>query len=242
MAGNSPLRFGSRPTDNNDNTSDSNEQSNEQVSNTTGGANTAEANHARVTESEKQDLKPVSSKTGAGARYSDQNPDRAANELGITSTAGQDSKDEGAHVAVADAGSGDDESDVVLYTCHPTQNLAFGPYQFEKSVLRLKPEDAAKFDELLEKLPAYEANKVSKIDKARVDQIVKQRQQATQLNDSSMERRALEDLGQNGGRQFGTEEVGASAANQQVNTRTDDSRTQQTEAEKQAAERDYNQG
>lgn len=72
-----------------------------------------------------------------------------------------------------DQKSESDDGETVLYSSHPVANFGIGPYRFKDSELRLSKEEAAKFDELLKKVPAYSANTVKKLDRAQADRFVK---------------------------------------------------------------------
>jgi hypothetical protein len=99
----------------------------------------------------------------------------------------------------------------VQFSCHPISNLAIGPYQFTNSLLVLKPEEVAKFEELLDSMPLTESRKVFKVNTDRVDELIKmnqaQRATGTKDFDSSVGRDALQRL-QGQFPKVGTERLG----------------------------------
>lgn len=61
----------------------------------------------------------------------------------------------------------------VTYSSHPILNYKLGRFQFVKGVLKLDAEDAAAFDELLEKQPPREKARVKKIDRDAAERVAK---------------------------------------------------------------------
>lgn len=83
--------------------------------------------------------------------------------------------------------------DKVHYTCHPIQTMLIGDYVFEKSTLVLTPEQAADFDELLDKLPPFERIKIAKISVQAAEDLIARMTApaASQSNDSGTLKAAL---------------------------------------------------
>ena len=61
----------------------------------------------------------------------------------------------------------------VAYTSHPITNYKIGDFQFDKGQLFLTPEDAEKFDELLNSLPPVERVNIRKVDVAAGERFAK---------------------------------------------------------------------
>lgn len=120
--------------------------------------------------------------------------DRSASDLGVETGEKTELERELAIQSMAAGGATIPEGEVV-YTSHPIQNLHLGPYQFENATLRLNGDQVGKFEELLDKLPLTERNRIAKIDHSAVNRIVEQR--ATQQFDSSVGRAAMEELARN---------------------------------------------
>lgn len=106
-----------------------------------------------------------------------------------------------AEVHAADAGIGEqkgDDTDLTVYSSHPVQRLHIGAYQFENTILKLKPDQVDEFENLLGQLPPQDRLNVRKIDTKAADQIVQDRlsatASATRAFDSSVGRSALQQL------------------------------------------------
>jgi hypothetical protein len=93
-----------------------------------------------------------------------------------------------AEIHAADVGVGISDQGGTIWSSHPIANLTFGPFQFEKTILRLDDKDNAAFEKLLATMPATERNRVQKIDEKAAAAIVTQRldSQATKEFDSSV--------------------------------------------------------
>ena len=118
-----------------------------------------------------------------------------AKDLGVNPDANRDSLSKAfAEQAAAAVGVSSDSNEVV-YSSHPIQQLFVGPYHFEKTILKLTPEQAADFDKLLESMPLTERKNIQKVSVDRVSDIVAARfPNGTQGIDTSAGRAALEAL------------------------------------------------
>lgn len=99
----------------------------------------------------------------------------------------------------ANSGLVNESNEGNLYSSHPIANYRIGRFRFEKGLLRLNDEDNKDFEKILEKLPATERARVTKLDLAKAEQIVKERlaegARATKNFDSSTGERAADPLG-----------------------------------------------
>lgn len=95
---------------------------------------------------------------------------------------------------VVNAGVTGAEEGETVYSSHPIKRLLIGRFSFEDGVLRLKGDDLAEFEKLLDSLPRGDRASVKKLDMDRVDAIVQQRRAVQGAFDSGVGREALEKL------------------------------------------------